>query len=147
MKVGTLLVSAMMLAMTAGKPDAHAGDLGNPARALATMSHAQLENVKKSYLACLESPNEGVVQAAIGIVLQWRLISPQEDLSRLEREINDLAVNGDSPVTRLKASLASLVIDNPSLVNFDPAGCDDCGQLFDAITGAVRQMVVGQRLR
>ena len=146
MKVGTLVVSALMLAMTTGKPGAFAGDLGNAAKALTTISPARVEHAKKSYLTCLESPNEGVVQSAIGIILQWRLISPQEDLSRLERKINDLALSGSSPAIRFKASLASLVIDDPTIVNFDAAACDDCGELFDAITGSVRQVVIGHKL-
>ncbi len=147
MKAGTLFVAIVMLAITVGKPAAYAGDLGNPAQALSTMSQAQLESAKKAYLVDLESRNEGVVQTAIGIVLQWRLVAPQEDLSRLVRKINDLAINGGSSAIRFKASLASLVIDNPAVITFDVAACDDCGQLFDAITGAVRQMVVGHTLQ
>ncbi len=146
MKIGTLLVSAMMVALVAGKADAREGDLGNPAKALATMSTARIEYAKKSYLNCLESSNEGVVQSAIGIVLQWRLVSPKEDLSACARKIYDLALNGSSPAIRFKASLASLAMDNPALVNFDVASCDDCGQLFDAITASVRQMVIGHSL-
>ncbi len=146
MKVGTLLVAAM-LALSAGRVDAAAGDLGNATKALTTMSRARIEHTKKCYLNCLESSNDGIVQSAIGIVLQWRLVSPEEDLSKCERKINDLAVNGSSPAIRFKASLASLVMDNPNLVNFDVATCDDCGQLFDEITASVRQMVIGHSLR
>ncbi len=147
MKIGKLLVAGLMLVLSAGRADAAKGDLGNAGKALSTMSQAQIEYAKKSYLACLESSNEGIVQSAIGIVLQWRLISPQEDLSVCERKINDLAVNGKSPAIRFKASLASLVMDNPSLVNFDVAACDDCGELFDSVTASVRQMVMGHSLR
>jgi hypothetical protein len=147
MKVGTLVAAAsMMLALNAGKPDAYAGDLGNAPQAIATMSHVRLENAKKCYLECLESSNEGVVQSALGIVLQWRLLNPQEDLSRLERKINDLGLNGSSPAIRFKASMASLVMENPGIANVDAAACDDCGQLFDAVTVAVRQMVIGQKV-
>jgi hypothetical protein len=143
MKIGTIVLSAMMLAVTAGQMDVRAGDLGNARQALSTMTHAQIECAKKSYLNSLESGNEGVVQSAIGIVLQWRLISPSDDFSRLEQKINDLAINGSSPAIRFKASLASLVMENPTMVTFDVAGCDNCGELFDAITGSVRQMLVG----
>jgi hypothetical protein len=146
MKIGTLVVSALMFALTVEAPQMYAGDLGNATGALKTLSPARLEHAKKSYLECLASANEGVVQSTIGIVLQWRLISPQEDLSRLERKINDLALNGSSPAIRFKASLASLVIDKPTIVNFDVAACDDCGELFDAITSDVRQMVIGHRV-
>lgn len=146
MKLGTLLVAAMMLMLAVDRADARDGDLGNPTKALSTMTPAQIEHAKKCYLDCLESSNEGVVQSAIGIVLQWRLVSPKEDLSKCEQKLYDLAVNGSSPAIRFKASLASLVMDNPSLVNFDVASCDDCGELFDAITASVRQMVIGHRL-
>lgn len=147
MKVGRMLVAAAMIAVGAGKADAAAGDLGNAAKALSTMSQSQIENAKKSYLDCLESSNEGVAQSAIGIIMQWRLVRPGEDLSKCERKINDLAINGNSPAIRFKASLASLVMQTPSLVNFDVAGCDDCGELFDAVTASVRQMVVGHMVR
>ena len=147
MKVGTLVVAGLMLAMTAGTPRTNAGDLGNAAEALTTMTQAQVEFAKKSYLDCLNSTNEGVVQSAIGIILQWRLINPQEDLSKLERKISDLALNGGSPEVRFKASLASLVMDNPAVVNFDAASCEDCTELFDAITGSLRQMMIGHSLR
>jgi len=146
MKVGTLVVAGLMLAMTAGTPRTNAGDLGNAAKALTTMNQAQIEFAKKSYLNCLNSTNEGVVQSAIGIILQWRLINPQEDLSKHQEKISDLALNGSTPGTRFKASLASLVFDSPGIVNFDAAACDDCGQLFDAIAGSVRQMLVGHNL-
>jgi hypothetical protein len=142
-----LLVPALVLFLSLGSSSTHAGDLGNPTKALASMSHARAEAAKKCYLDCLESRNEGVVQSAIGIVLQWRLISPTEDLSRLEKKINDLAVEGASPEIRFKASLASLVMDKPSLVDFDAAACSDCGQLFDAITAVARQMVISQTVR
>lgn len=147
MKARMLLVPALVLALTYGSSRAQAGDLGNPAKALATMSHAKVEAAKKCYLDCLASRNEGVVQSAIGIVLQWRLINPAEDLSCLEKKINDLALEGASPAIRFKASLASLVMDKPSLVNFDPAACEDCGQLFDSITAAAREMVISQTVR
>jgi hypothetical protein len=146
MKVGTLLIAAMLCTTVAGKAGAYAGDLGHAAKALSTMSERRIEIAKKSYLEALNSPNDGVVQSAIGILLQWRLINPQEDLSKLERKISDLALNGSSPAVRFKASLASLVIDNPAIVNFDAASCEDCGELFDAITGSVRQMMIGHNL-
>jgi hypothetical protein len=146
MKIGTIVLSAVVLAATVGSLNVRAGDLGNPAQALTTMSRTQIEHAKKSYLQCLESNNEGVIQSTIGIVLQWRLINPQEDLSRLERKINDLALVGRSPAIRFKASLASLAIDNPTIVKFDVAACDDCCELFDAITGSVRQMLIGHML-
>lgn len=146
MKIGMLLVVAM-LTLSVGRADAAAGDLGNAAKALSMMSQVQIENAKKCYLSCLESSNEGIVQSAIGIVLQWRFVNPGENLSKCERKINDLAVNGSSPAIRFKASLASLVMENPNLVNFDVAACDDCGELFDAITTSVRQMVMGHSLR
>lgn len=150
MKVRTLLVSAMLCAMTAGNVTAaraHAGDLGHAAKVLATMSETRIEKAKKNYLDCLHESNEGVVQSTIGIVLQWKLINPQEDLSHLERKINDLALNGSSPAIRFKASLASLVMENPNVVNFDAASCDDCGELFDAITASARQMLIGEKAR
>ncbi len=147
MKLGTLLLAAMMLTFAAGKADARDGDLGNAAKALTTMTPAQMENAKKGYIECLKSSNEGVVQSAIGIVLQWRLVNPTEDLSKCEQIIYDLAINGSSPAIRFKASLAGLVMDNPALVNFDVASCDDCGELFDAITASVRQMVMGYRVQ
>jgi hypothetical protein len=144
MKVGTLLIAAMLCTTVAGKAGAYAGDLGHAAKVLATMSEHRIEIAKKSYLEALNSPNDGVVQSAIGIVLQWRLINPQEDLSKLERKISDLALNGGSPEVRFKASLASLVMDNPAVVNFDAASCEDCTELFDAITGSLRQRMIGQ---
>ena len=145
MKVGTLLVAAMV-AVGVGRAVAAAGDLGNPGKALSTMSRARIEHAKKSYLTSLESPTQGVVQSAIGIILQWRLISPGEDLSKCEQKIKELAINGATPTIRFKASLASLVMDNPTLVNINVASCDDCGELFDAVTASVRQMVIAHRL-
>jgi hypothetical protein len=146
MKVVKLLATGVLCVMVAGNARAHAGDLGHAAKVLTTMSQEQIEKAKRSYLGCLESSNDGVVQSTIGIILQWRLINPQEDLSKLERKINDLALNGKSPAIRFKASLASLVMDNPAVVNFDAASCDDCGEFFDAITASVRQMTIGHSL-
>jgi hypothetical protein len=147
MKVGTLLIAAMLCTTVAGKAGAYAGDLGHAAKVLATMSESQIDKAKRAYFEALNSPNDGVVQSAIGIVLQWRLINPQEDLSKLEQKISDLALDGSSPAIRFKASLASLVMDNPAVVDFDAASCEDCGELFDAITGSVRQMMIGHSLR
>jgi hypothetical protein len=147
MKIGTVLVSAMLCAIVVGNSDVYAGDLGNAAQSLKALSSTQIAHAKKSYLAALQSSNDGVVETAIGIVLQWHLLNPGEDLSQCERKINDLALNGKSSAIRFKASLASLVIDNPSIANFDVATCKDCGDLFDAITGSVRQAVVGNRLQ
>ena len=147
MKARMLIVSALMCAMVSGTPVARGGDLGNPAKALASMNREQIEIAKKRYLACLESSNEGIIQSTLGIVLQWRVMTPREDFSSIEQKINDLALHGASPSIRFKAALASLVIENPAVLNFNVADCQDCEELFEAITHSLRQMTIGQRIQ
>lgn len=82
------------------------------ARAYALANPKQIE---KSYLQCLMSDNDGVVESALGHVTQMKLCLVDQEFPAIEEMVNNLLVSGRTPAVRAKAHLASLVYRSPEI--------------------------------
>jgi hypothetical protein len=101
---------------------------------LKTSSDEYKERLDKCYAISLSFDNNGLVESALAIVTMMKLDVPAEEFSRIKDEIDDLAVNGPTPVIRFKAYLADAVFANPAMFREEAARrYDDPDALFSAL--------------
>ena len=72
---------------------------------------------QESYIICLQHENDGVVESAIGNVLLFKKLNPEVDTQAIEKELENISVNGETESVRRKALLANHIIKNPALVS------------------------------
>ncbi len=97
---------------------------------------------EKAYEHCLLSDNNGVVESAIREVLLIKLAQPNVQCDRIASALEELRVNGATPIIRLKASLAKYVYDNPAM--FAEEGIRSYSwdtDVFGVITDRLRESV------
>lgn len=92
----------------------------------------------------LGSDNDGVVESALALVTQMRIVLPQDDMREIELVVNQLALKGNTPVIRYKSYLAVQVFASPDLfrqvarTDF-PSGDD----FFASIASRLQQSMLG----
>jgi hypothetical protein len=67
-----------------------------------------------AYLLCLNSPNQGVVESALGHVAFMRIAYPDIDLREIQEKVFDLSLRGATKPIRAKAFMTLQVFANPS---------------------------------
>ena len=70
---------------------------------------------KENCLAALRSDNRGLVESAIDVMIMVKKVYPAMDFKEADKELNKLAVDGQTPSIRYKAQLASLYFQYPGL--------------------------------
>lgn len=116
MKMRTLAVLCLIVGTTISSGRAQATRDAAPADSFARAERYRSVDLKKishKYLPCLRNENDGVVEAAIGVVTRMKLYSPQTNLDELREEIMKLAAQGRNASIRYRAYIASMVIANP----------------------------------
>ena len=111
---------------------------------LSTDNMAKVDKAKRNYLACLKSPNDGVVESSLAYCARIKLSVPWEDLSELKQAIDGLAVGGRTPAIRYKAYLVTLVFDSPGL--FTQEAREDfqtSEELFNALSKRLQETLLG----
>lgn len=110
---------AVGLAMLAATT-AYSQDSGSPAKAglnsteLERYKHMDFDKIERSYLKCLESDNEGVVESAIGMVTYIRVNFPNRKMAEIRAKLTELASSGLSYAVRGKAFIAAQVFADPT---------------------------------
>ena len=105
---------------------------------------ARLGKVKRNYLSCLKSPNDGVVESSLAYCARIKMSAPWEDLSELKEAIDGVAVSGRTPAIRYRAYLVTLVFDSPAMFARE-AGEDyqTSEQLFTALSKELQETLLG----
>ncbi len=67
------------------------------------------------YLASLNYPSQGVVEAALREITRVKLAHPSSSMSSIEEKFKELAAEGETPAIRYKAILGLQVFENPKL--------------------------------
>ena len=70
-----------------------------------------INKAKENYMRSLESETHGVVESSIFVVLEMKERYPDVNYRNLVEKLNELAVEGITPMIRYKAQLASLYFD------------------------------------
>jgi hypothetical protein len=93
------------------------------------------ELIVKRYKICLNSENQGVVEASLAHVLWIRLAAPCVDVTPLKSEIERLSVEGSNASVRFKAYMVAVIFEDPEqFKTIASQGYDDSGQLFGSVT-------------
>jgi hypothetical protein len=72
------------------------------------------ERTAQAYLNCLNSPNAGVVESALGHVTVLRIAYPELSLRDIQEKIFDLTMHGQTQPIRAKAFIALRVFAHPA---------------------------------
>jgi hypothetical protein len=97
----------------------------------------------KSYAISLSFDNNGLVESALAIVTMIKLDAPSDEFSRIKDEIDELTVDGATPVIRFKAYLADAVFANPAMFKEEASHrYDDPDALFSAIAGRLTKTLL-----
>jgi hypothetical protein len=89
--------------------------------ALKNFSSADKARVDKIYSDCLNSNNNGIIEGTLSIVTMMKLDVPSDEFPKIKDQIDDLAVDGATPVVRYKAYLAGAVFANPAMFKEEAA--------------------------
>ena len=70
---------------------------------------------QENCLLALKSDNVGLVESAIDVMIMVKKVYPALNFKEADKELNKLAINGQTPSIRYKAQLASLYFQYPNL--------------------------------
>jgi hypothetical protein len=88
---------------------------------LQNFSAAEKERMDKSYAISLNFTYNGIVESALAVVTMVKLDVPADEFPMIKDKIDDLTVNGATPVIRYKAYLAKAVFANPAMFKEEAA--------------------------
>jgi hypothetical protein len=136
MKRATFSAVVMLALCVAG---ANAGDFSaNGYRTFPDLKSYQdvsFERVARSYLGSLEyrGCNE-IVEGGLAQIAMLKLAQPNGEHKAVEKQLNALALDGETPTVRYKAYLTSMVFTNPNLFTGEKFGDYNNGdELFTAL--------------
>lgn len=89
------------------------GTAGEPAKKFAS-TEKKIEFAKKNLMNGLKSGNTGVIESALRLTAQVKMLYPATDVSDLVRVINEISVEHPLGTTRYKAYIASNICSDPS---------------------------------
>ncbi len=90
-----------------------------------------IESAPANYLKALKSDNDGMVESAIFHSMKYKLYYPEQNTTRLEKEIEKLVEKGKSEAIRYKAFLAMQFMQNDKLMNIiEKEDYKDAAQFF-----------------
>ncbi|KAF0151537.1 MAG: hypothetical protein FD143_1836 [Ignavibacteria bacterium] len=75
----------------------------------------KVERILKNFLFALQFDNTGVVESAILNSMELKARYPEYDFKRVQDKLNALAIDGETPVIKYRAQLASLYYSNYTL--------------------------------
>jgi hypothetical protein len=100
----------------------------------------------KCYAISLRYDNNGCIESALGIVTMMKLDAPSEEFSRIKDEIDELTINGATPVIRFKAYLAEAVFANPAMFSEEASHrYDDNDALFSALAKRLTKTLLSSK--
>lgn len=75
----------------------------------------KIEKAEQGFLYAMSSEQAGVVENSIFISMELKCRYPEFEFKKVQAKLNALAVDGETPVIRYRAQLASLYYSNFSL--------------------------------
>jgi hypothetical protein len=124
---------------------------------LAATANAQTTNVKyfadealynspnalraeRSYVECLGSDNDGVIESALAHVTMMKLMNVMDDNEALRTKVAALARKASSAELRYKAFLTKSVLENPAMFrNLASTSYDGPDELFSAVASRLSE--------
>jgi len=106
MKTWTLILAGMLLVAAGTTTGQITGEKRTPINA---------EKAEKNYLHCLNSATDAIVESALAGIVGLKLALPEQEFTRLENRVGELAMNGRTAAIRFKAYLTNAVLENPDV--------------------------------
>ena len=98
-------------------------------------SHEKLQKMKSNFYYSLTHENQGVVESAIFITLQFKDRYPNEDYSKFINALDDLVLNSNNTRISYKAQLARIFLKNTELFkNIKITNLEDEQKTFEEIS-------------
>ena len=143
MKTGTCALIVATLVLTAGVQRLNAQSYFSD---VVSCQAADLKKAEKNYLACLDSPNDGVLESGLAHIAMMKIFFPASAFPTLEQKVAELSVAGRTPTIRYKAYLTSAVFENPTAFALVAmAGYEDGEQLFKSLAAQMQVQLLGSR--
>lgn len=143
MKTGTCASIVAALVLTTGVQRLNAQSYFSD---VVSYQAADLKKAEKNYLACLDSPNDGVLESGLAHIAMMKILFAASAFPALEQKVVELSVAGRTPTIRYKAYLTSAVFQNPMAFAFEAtAGYEDKEQLFKSIAARMQAELLGSR--
>lgn len=109
--------------------------------------HLNVQSMEKRYLASLDYPSQGVVEAAVREITRVKLAHPSSSMKPVEEKFKELASEGETLAIRYKSMLGLQVFENPDLF-LDLAGraFNTEDEMFTAISRRLEKSLLAGRL-
>lgn len=140
MKTLTAVIAMMIMATIANAGDnANASDKSyfSDAAAYKCINTTKIMN---TYLSCLSSENEGVVESALAHVAMLKLMLPGCDFKAVNAKVAEVSLKAASAETRYKAFLTKTVLEEPGMfIRIEETRYSDADELFGALASKMSE--------
>lgn len=110
---------------------------------LAAQSPENVKNAPKNFEKALKSGNAGLVESAIFHSLKFMIFYPEQDVTKLKKQITRLVKEGETRNIRYKAYLASQFLNNPDLLaTIEKEDYKDADRFFKMLGDTLQESVL-----
>ncbi len=137
------LLLATLVSPAAGQDERWAGDQVRVFAALSSYQNADIQRLERNFLGSLNHPLDAVVESAIREITRLKLAQLCCQSDDILEKLRDLSVEGNIPAVRYKATLATMVFENPTM--FTEEGAIDYvtgEEMFSAIAHRLEQQLL-----
>ena len=107
------------------------------------LSDERLQKLKSNFYYSLTHENQGVVESAIFITLQFKDRYPNEDYSKFINALDDLVLNSKNSRISYKAQLARIFLKNTDLFkNIKITNMEDEQKTFEEISKKLNSITI-----
>jgi hypothetical protein len=152
MKTTTLLfAAAFMVAAVVSQAGSQIARDEEPVRIFAQLSSyqkADMQYLEKYFLGSLNYPHDAVIESAIGEIARLKIAQQSCCSEAIQEKLLELAHKGNTPAVRYKATLTSILFDNPGLFAEDAMkDFDNPDQLFRSMSRRLEKEVLVLNVR
>jgi hypothetical protein len=152
MKTTTLLFAgAFMVAAVVSQAGSQVTYNEEPVRIYAQLSSyqkADMQYLEKYFLGSLNFPHDAVIESAIGEIARLKVTQQTCCSEAIQEKLLELARNGNTPAVRYKATLTSILFDNPGFFAEDAMrDFDNPDQLFRSMSRRLEKEVLVLNVR
>lgn len=136
MKTYAAVVATLLLAATANSQITNVKYFADEAR----YNSPNALRAERSYVVCLGSENDGVIESALAHVTMMKLMNAIDENKTLRTKVAMLARTASSAELRYKAFLTKSVLENPAMFkNLSTTSYDTPDELFGAVASRMSE--------
>jgi hypothetical protein len=101
---------------------------------------------EQSYLSCLRTGNDGVIESALAHVAMIKLVIPWNESKATMEKVGEIARTATSPEIRYKAFLTKAVLEDPRMFSgIASSGCNTPDELFSLLASRLARTTLQGR--